>query len=187
MQQIKNDTGSGVSTVNEKTCVKCGEAKPQADFYARMARCKSCHIAIVRSYRQNNKGKISEQKRAYYKANGKDRLEYQRAYQQTETGKESLRRAKQARRARNSGAAGFHDFKFALEVYGHRCALCGDAESKLTVGHIIPLSRGGSNWQWNIRPECNSCNCSKQYRMDEELSANWWADRPDGSEWPTQI
>lgn len=139
-----------------------------------------------RAYQQSNKEKLAEYNRAYRKDNKEKLAEYHRAYWKTEAGKDNSRRARNARRARKCGAAGFHDFAASLEIYGDKCALCGDAEAKLTVGHIIPLSKGGSNWQWNIRPECASCNCSKGTKLDEELSAEWWDARPDGSEWPTQ-
>lgn len=60
--------------------------------------------------------------------------------------------------------------KFTLEEwhllkiqYGHKCPRCGKCEPKvkLTVDHIIPLTRGGSNWIENIQPLCGPCNTSK--------------------------
>ena len=39
------------------------------------------------------------------------------------------------------------------------CAYC--AEPATTVDHVIPLSRGGDNYEGNLVPACRSCNSSK--------------------------
>lgn len=45
-------------------------------------------------------------------------------------------------------------------AYKQRCAYC-HKRRKLTVDHVVPLSRGGSNTASNIVPACRSCNSSK--------------------------
>lgn len=47
--------------------------------------------------------------------------------------------------------------------YGFTCPCCHQAEPtiKLTRDHIIPLSRGGSNFIENIQPLCKKCNVKK--------------------------
>lgn len=45
-------------------------------------------------------------------------------------------------------------------VFDNCCAYCG-ADSKLTIEHVIPLSKGGTNYISNVIPACATCNSSK--------------------------
>jgi 5-methylcytosine-specific restriction endonuclease McrA len=67
------------------------------------------------------------------------------------------------RRARVLNAQGSftsEEWTALCESYGNRCAACGKSV-KLTVDHIVPLSRGGTNYIENIQPLCKSCNSRK--------------------------
>lgn len=43
---------------------------------------------------------------------------------------------------------------------GRRCTYCADG-APTTVDHVVPLIRGGTNWEGNLAPACRSCNSSK--------------------------
>lgn len=47
-----------------------------------------------------------------------------------------------------------------LERDGHRCQHCGATE-KLTLDHIIPCAKGGTNAQANLQVLCEPCNWKK--------------------------
>lgn len=49
---------------------------------------------------------------------------------------------------------------------GYECAECGATE-QLTVDHIIPISKGGTETLENLRTLCKSCNSKKGDRLDE--------------------
>ena len=52
------------------------------------------------------------------------------------------------------------EWQEVLIKFDNLCAHCAKPE-KLTVDHVIPLSRGGSNTIDNIQPLCRSCNSRK--------------------------
>lgn len=51
--------------------------------------------------------------------------------------------------------------------YNYICQICKkqEPEIKLTIDHIIPLSKGGLNIKENIQPLCKSCNSSKKDKI----------------------
>lgn len=46
---------------------------------------------------------------------------------------------------------------------GKTCAYCMNATAT-TIDHVLPLVRGGTNYEGNLTPACKSCNSSKGYR-----------------------
>jgi 5-methylcytosine-specific restriction endonuclease McrA len=50
-------------------------------------------------------------------------------------------------------------------AYKFRCAYCGDRKQRLTMDHVIPVSKGGAHTAANIVPACQSCNSSKNARL----------------------
>jgi len=55
--------------------------------------------------------------------------------------------------------------RYVLERDRHRCNRCG-SEKDLTVDHIIPLAKGGSNDLSNFQTLCRRCNSRKSDRFD---------------------
>lgn len=55
------------------------------------------------------------------------------------------------------------------EKYDYRCLSCKKREPsvRLTIDHIIPISRGGANALDNIQPLCGSCNSRKSVRSTD--------------------
>lgn len=44
------------------------------------------------------------------------------------------------------------------------CQICGGTEGELTVDHIVPVSKGGTDEMSNFRTACRRCNCSRGNR-----------------------
>lgn len=75
------------------------------------------------------------------------------------------------RRARKANAAGFftkEQLQARFRYFGYKCIYC-DSTDRISVEHLIPLSRGGTNWASNIAPSCLKCNCSKNKRTHKEF------------------
>lgn len=92
----------------------------------------------------------------------KNRREYTRKYRRTHPS--WYRAIKQKRRALEKGAEGSftaEEWNKLVEGCGGRCVMCRK-KAKLTIDHIRPLSKGGSNYISNIQPLCMSCNSSKK-------------------------
>ena len=88
---------------------------------------------------------------------------------------------RKAHRRRGFDSKGFYteeQLQARIAFWGGRCYLCridwnalptkGDAQSGeryKTIDHVIPLSKGGTNWPANLRPACDRCNSSKRDKM----------------------
>jgi 5-methylcytosine-specific restriction endonuclease McrA len=73
-------------------------------------------------------------------------------------------------RIRIINAEGFHtigDWGLLKKQYGYTCPCCKkkEPEIKLTEDHIIPLSKGGSNYIENIQSLCRCCNSKKRTKI----------------------
>lgn len=83
-----------------------------------------------------------------------------RKYRKTEKGIEKTRELKYLRRNENAGKLDLVAWKIKLEELNHKCQICGTME-RITIDHIIPLTKGGTNYIDNLQPLCLSCNSSK--------------------------
>lgn len=65
------------------------------------------------------------------------------------------------------GSHAFGEWELLKKQYGYKCPSCGgkEPEIKLTEDHIVPLSKGGSDYIENIQPLCKSCNCRKHAKI----------------------
>ncbi len=58
--------------------------------------------------------------------------------------------------------------KYVFERDRYQCKSCGktQAETNLTIDHIIALARGGQNDISNLQTLCHTCNQQKKHHFD---------------------
>lgn len=137
-EKVKASRAASYAKHKEK---RRAEARDYCEEHREWSRAKSAE------WRKNN----PEKRKAYYHAN----FDKNRFYQEN-------------RRARKLGAEGFHtkeDVERIRKDQNGKCALC---RVKLCgvyhIDHIVPLSKGGSNWPANLQLLCKPCNLSKGAR-----------------------
>lgn len=118
-------------------------------------------LEYQKQYYETNRERVIERCKQYRQANSKKLLEWRRQYRQAN--REAFKLRDQKRRARKANAAGNctpEQLQARFDYHGNRCVYCG-SEEDLTIEHLIPLSKGGTNWPANLAPACKSCNSRK--------------------------
>lgn len=122
-------------------------------------------------YYRSKKTDIRAKQKVYNAKNANKNIERVRAWRKNNPG--LAQHNSSMSRAKSFGAEGSYslgDWETLKKQYGHKCPHCGrsEPEIKLTRDHIIPLSRGGSNFIENIQPLCGDCNRRKHAKMPDE-------------------
>jgi 5-methylcytosine-specific restriction endonuclease McrA len=120
----------------------------------------------LRRYRQRHPERIREFSRRAYEIDGG---EYQRKWRKLNPLKKREQRTR--RRARKMNASGSHtlaEWIARVRLYRWRCAYCRKRVTlkTLTQDHMIPLSKGGSDFASNLVPACRSCNSRKNAKLN---------------------
>lgn len=169
-----------------KTCEVCGKTKSRTDFYkenskdGRQRLCKVCSRARASAYVRNHRKEINAKCREKYHTDSKYREGLKASKQKWEKkNREKINITTRAwhirnphksseyhtryrtRKAQNGGNHTAIEFGVLCKKYGNECLACGIG-GKLTVDHVVPIAKGGTNDISNIQPLCMSCNASKQ-------------------------
>lgn len=126
-----------------------------------------------REWRSANREKVNFLKKARYANNPEVKEQVSKWFA---AHPEVKKAAKHNRRAKERTAAGKftgQEFIDLCAMYGNKCLCCGSSD-KLTADHVVPLSKGGTNFIENIQPLCLPCNKHKgtrviDYRPDYEF------------------
>jgi len=166
--------------MNMRDCLVCGTSAsvPGTTGPATCPRCRRAKYLIAkRRYQQSAKGKATarlreeradvREKRRVFSASQQGQ-QNNKKYRQTPKGQAVGRKRAANYRSRRKNAEGIltaQDWLTILEQHKYRCYYCRKRKIKLTLDHVIPLSKGGRNSPENIVPACQSCNCAKRDKM----------------------
>ena len=115
----------------------------------------------TKTYYAKNHEKCLESSRMFRLNNPEKTAEMRRRYAKEHPFDSSFRCAR--RRAMKQNAEGSHtrqEWLLLCEKYDNKCLCCGN-KTDLTEDHIVPITKGGSDYISNIQPLCRSCNSSK--------------------------
>lgn len=159
-----------------KYCSQCGEFISITEFSPKTSLCKYHQKIKQRSYRQKNPTKDKE----YYEANKErcrkidkkwvlDHFEYVQVKLATERTHDI---------DKELGVSLTTEQWLKVKAYfNHKCLACGmeeDYENRLSLDHIVPVSKGGSSHYTNLQPLCLLCN---QQKNDKDTD---YREFPDG-------
>jgi 5-methylcytosine-specific restriction endonuclease McrA len=189
-----------------KTCTRCNEAKPLAEFYrtrqnrdGRTYWCKGCRAAYrreqytanlekARAERREWKAANPEKKRAYSAAHyRRDQTYYKEWYAKNREKKIAASREYRKRTGRRGrpdwlktalrlGQCTKEQLEWKVAYYGWKCVYCGGPYE--TIDHVIPLSRGGTSHPVNLVPACRACNYAKHAKTLKEWATGVIPYRP---------
>lgn len=131
--------------------------------YAVSGQCLECSRLQVKRYDERDRAERATAARERRRQNVEVARARLKAWQQANP--DIMRAGTIRRRARQAGAEGSHtaaDVAALLAAQRGGCGYCGVSIRKgYEVDHIIPLSKGGSNWPRNLILACAPCNRRK--------------------------
>lgn len=154
------------------------QAKNAAKHKAYLDRYRAEHRdelrAKAREYREKNREIIRERNKQWAREDRKNNPN-----KKHKRSREVILNQTRNRRARKIGAEGKYttkDVNALFKAQGGKCATCKThirhaGELKFEIDHVVPLSRGGSNWPSNLALSCKRCNRAKRDLMPEDWAA----------------
>jgi len=120
--------------------------------------------AFYKQWFKKNQERMREYGREYYRVHPEVARKAGRKWEAANRDKRrAIDRRRRARKQQAEGEFTNQEWQALKAFYNHTCLRCDkrEPEIQLTADHVIPLSKGGSNYISNIQPLCGSCNNAK--------------------------
>jgi 5-methylcytosine-specific restriction endonuclease McrA len=146
-------------------CEYCGKQSSDKPSHYKL---KKRHFCSMKCYSKFRKELLPFYEQHAYKGirkEGETKQIYHRNY--CKNNPENISHLKARRYARERKAEGSHtlqQWKDLKEKHGNKCVSCG-LKKTLTKDHIVPLSKGGTDYIENIQPLCKNCNSKKHNKI----------------------
>jgi 5-methylcytosine-specific restriction endonuclease McrA len=149
-------------------CRKCSAKNRNKWRKENMFRENHTPAAIERRkrYKKSIKGKVSANK---YSKNHPE-VEWRKGKMWRLKHPEQVAHSKRIRRERMNGVLKtltFNEWEDILKNFEYECVYCGRKE-KITLDHLVPITKGGDHTKDNVVPACLSCNASKNNKLLED-------------------
>lgn len=162
-------------------CARRHYQKHKEKIKARVKKYREENIEEVRKrekrYKENNKAAVREVKRRWRQNNLQRSNDTVKRWQKNNPDKfKTIQNNYRARRRKAKGSFTSDEWSNLCKKYDSTCLRCG-SQDKMTVDHVVPLVKGGTNYIENIQPLCRSCNASKGAKVRDyrtpKLIAAW--------------
>jgi 5-methylcytosine-specific restriction endonuclease McrA len=107
-------------------------------------------------------------KRKYYLNNKEAICVHKKVYRQKNKQRYAVLSANRRAKIHHiEGSYTLKEWQLLKRYYHFICPSClmKEPDIKLTIDHIIPISKNGSNWITNIQPLCGKCNSAKNTKI----------------------
>ena len=156
---------------NSKLCPSCNQTKPLESFRKNQSKklgvssyCRACLSEIAKTRRPfrtgNQRARDRINSKNWYSKNKPNNSATTKAYLDKNPGLRSHYVATYKARKRDNGV--FLISKVEISYLLNRpCFYCGLKVQKITLDHVIPISKGGRHSIGNLVAACMPCNASK--------------------------
>ena len=146
-------------------CDYCGKENEEKQSHFIKKKKHFCNMSCYSLYRKERMDFTEQPNYKGIRKIGESKQVYHRNYCNNHP--ENISHLKARRYARERNAEGSHtllQWQMLKASYYYKCAICGD-KKPLTKDHIIPLSKGGTDYIENIQPLCKNCNSKKHTKI----------------------
>jgi 5-methylcytosine-specific restriction endonuclease McrA len=167
------------------TCVTCSSEARKTKY------CEKIRVSSA-AWKKNNKERNLAAKRDWEKRNRKLKpkkvelsaaekreRDFRKLRNWRKTNPEQYRVQKNRRRCREFNAEGSHTAEDIRQLHSRQGGRCANLACRISfqkcgyhVDHVMPLSRGGSNWPDNLQLLCPKCNVRKNAKHPQRWASD---------------
>ena len=148
-------------------CLKCrGKAR---EGKATCSSCQEKETARLQKWKQEHPDKVQQSSKRYYANNSEKERKRLKDWENENKERTLLARRlgkyRHKHRKLSAGRFSMKEWKSLVLSFGNKCLWCGKTNTELTIDHVVPLIKGGTNNIENLQPLCRVCNSKKHDKI----------------------